>query len=130
MSDAAKTVVGVELNETAIANARKNATENGVVNVFFEQGDMKDVFSDDLIARYGKPDVLITDPPRAGMHEDVVRRLIDLRIPRIVYVSCNSATLARDLALMSGTYKTLSVQPVDMFPHTYHIESVAVCELL
>jgi 23S rRNA (uracil1939-C5)-methyltransferase len=130
VSDAAKTVVGVELNETAIANARKNASENGVGNVFFEQGDMKDVFSDDLIARYGKPDVLITDPPRAGMHEDVVRRLIALRIPRIVYVSCNSATLARDLALMSDTYKTLSVQPVDMFPHTYHIECVAVCELL
>jgi 23S rRNA (uracil1939-C5)-methyltransferase len=74
--------------------------------------------------------VLITDPPRAGMHEDVVRRLIALRIPRIVYVSCNSATLARDLALMSDTYKTLRVQPVDMFPHTYHIECVAVCELL
>lgn len=130
VSDAAKTVVGVELNETAIANARKNADDNGVTNVYFEQGDMKDVFSDELIAKYGKPDVLITDPPRAGMHEDVVRRLIDLRIPRIVYVSCNSATLARDLALMSGTYKTQRVQPVDMFPHTYHIESVAVCELL
>lgn len=130
VSDAAKTVVGVELNETAIANARKNATDNGVHNVFFEQGDMKDVFSDELISRYGRPDVLITDPPRTGMHEDVVRRLIELRIPRIVYVSCNSATLARDLALMSGTYKTLRVQPVDMFPHTYHIECVAVCELL
>ncbi len=130
VSDAANTVLGVELNETAIANARKNALENGVGNVFFEQGDMKDVFSDELIARYGKPDVLITDPPRAGMHENVVRKLIDMRIPRIVYVSCNSSTLARDLALMNGTYRTVKVQPVDMFPHTYHIECVALCELL
>lgn len=130
VSDVARHVVGVELNETAIANARKNAADNGVTNVSFEQGDMKDVFSDDLIAKYGLPDVLITDPPRAGMHADVVQRLIDLKIPKIIYVSCNSSTLARDLSLMSGVYETTQVQPVDMFPHTYHIECVAQCKRL
>jgi 23S rRNA (uracil1939-C5)-methyltransferase len=124
-------VVGVELNETAIANARKNATDNGVHNVFFEQGDMKDVFSDDLIARYGKPDVLITDPPRAGMHEDVVRRLIDLaHSPHRLCELQQRHTGPRFGAHERAPTKTLSVQPVDMFPHTYHIECVAQCERL
>ena len=125
VSDQAREVVGIELNETAIANAEANRDRNGVRNVRFRQGDVQRAFSDELLAETGIPDVLITDPPRAGMHPDVVERLIALPIPTIVYVSCNSSTLARDLALLDATYETTDVQPVDMFPQTYHIECVA-----
>jgi 23S rRNA (uracil1939-C5)-methyltransferase len=125
VSDQAREVVGIELNETAIANAEANRDRNGVRNVRFRQGDVQRAFSDDLLAETGIPDVLITDPPRAGMHPDVVERLAALPIPTIVYVSCNSSTLARDLALLDAAYETTDVQPVDMFPQTYHIECVA-----
>jgi 23S rRNA (uracil1939-C5)-methyltransferase len=125
VSDQAREVVGIELNETAIANAEANRDRNGVGNVRFRQGDVQRAFSDALLAETGIPDVLITDPPRAGMHPDVVERLAALPIPTIVYVSCNSSTMARDLALLDAAYETTDVQPVDMFPQTYHIECVA-----
>ncbi|MDG5765846.1 23S rRNA (uracil(1939)-C(5))-methyltransferase RlmD [Balneolales bacterium ANBcel1] len=122
-------IVGIELNEQAIEKARENAVDNGVEHAVFERGDMKDIFNDALVERHGRPDVVITDPPRAGMHEDVVRRLLKLAPRKIIYVSCNSATQARDVALLSERYQLDSVQPVDMFPRTYHIESVAVLSL-
>jgi len=101
---------------------------NGIRNVRFEAGDLKDLLTESFIARHGKPDVLITDPPRAGMHEDVVTRIRELAPPVIVYVSCNSATQARDLALLKDLYRITHVQPVDMFPHTYHVENVVRLE--
>ena len=125
MSGAAEQVVGIELADVAIKNAQKNAKENEVSNVHFVKGDMKEVFGPELVETYGRPDVLITDPPRAGMHPDVVQRLCELRVPRMVYVSCNSSTLARDLAILSEVYDIPEVQPVDMFPQTYHVEAVA-----
>lgn len=124
-SDKAERVVGVELNPQSIINAEVNAQDNGVMNAHFRTGDARDTFSDMLINEFGLPDVLLTDPPRAGMHQDVVQRINDLNVPTVVYVSCNSATMARDLALMSDTYEITHVQPVDMFPQTYHIETVA-----
>ncbi|HKJ33423.1 MAG TPA: 23S rRNA (uracil(1939)-C(5))-methyltransferase RlmD [Balneolales bacterium] len=125
-SSKAYKVVGIEVNDVAIENARFNAKENEVSNVEFRLGDMKDVFKDELIAEFGKPDVIITDPPRSGMHPDVVEKLKDLRVSRLVYVSCNSSTMARDLAELAEIYDINEVQPVDMFPQTYHIENV-VC---
>jgi 23S rRNA (uracil1939-C5)-methyltransferase len=124
-SDKAEHVVGVELNPQSIINAEINATDNGVTNAHFRVGDARDTFSDMLINEFGVPDVLLTDPPRAGMHQDVVQRINQLNVPTVVYVSCNSATMARDLALMSDTYEITHIQPVDMFPQTYHIETVA-----
>ncbi len=124
-SDKAERVVGVELNPQSIINAEINAKDNKVANTFFRTGDARDTFSDALINEFGIPDVLLTDPPRAGMHEDVVQRINQLNVPTVVYVSCNSATMARDLALMSDTYEITHIQPVDMFPQTYHIETVA-----
>lgn len=125
MSGKATKVVGIELVEAAIENAGFNARENNVENVHFIKGDMKDVFTEEMVQEFGRPDVLITDPPRAGMHPDVVRKLCELKIPRIVYVSCESSTMARDLKELSTVYTVEEVQPVDMFPQTYHIESVA-----
>ncbi len=124
-SDKAERVVGVELNPQSIMNAEVNARDNGVENAFFRTGDARETFSNTLINEFGIPDVLLTDPPRAGMHPDVVQRINELNIPTVVYVSCNSATMARDLALLSGTYEITHIQPVDMFPQTYHIETVA-----
>ncbi len=118
-------VFGIEINETAVENARSNAETNGVSNCRFLQGDMKDLFTDEMIGQYGRPDVVITDPPRSGMHPDVLTQLIRLRPDRLVYVSCNSATLARDLKELNGIYEVTDVQPIDMFPQTYHIETVA-----
>jgi 23S rRNA (uracil1939-C5)-methyltransferase len=97
--------------------------------VSFYAGDMKDVLNDELISKHGKPDVIITDPPRAGMHADVCTKLMELKAPKIVYVSCNPATQARDIALMQEVYKVTKVQPVDMFPHTHHVENIALLEL-
>ncbi|MEX0685650.1 MAG: 23S rRNA (uracil(1939)-C(5))-methyltransferase RlmD [Balneolales bacterium] len=129
VSPEAQKVVGIELNEKSINKARENALKNEVDNCVFELGDIKDTFSDELIGRHGKPDVILTDPPRPGMHPQVIEKLLELEIPRIVYVSCNSATLSRDLDMLREKYDVLEVQPVDMFPQTYHIETVAKLSL-
>lgn len=118
-------VVGIEYVPEAIADAKLNSEVNGIDNTLFYAGDMKDVLTDEFIANHGRPDAMIIDPPRAGMHEDVVKVILNARPERIVYVSCNPATQARDLALMDAYYKVEEVQPVDMFPHTHHVENVA-----
>lgn len=120
----AKHVAGVELVPESVADARVNAELNGITNVSFTSGDMKKVMDAAFVQRNGRPDVVVTDPPRAGMDEPVVRHLLELAPPRIVYVSCNPATQARDLAILNDTYRIDFVQPVDMFPHTYHVENV------
>ena len=117
-------VIGIEYVPEAIDDARLNARVNGIDNTLFYAGDMKDVLTDDFIERHGRPEVMIVDPPRAGMHEDVVRVILNAAPRRIVYVSCNPATQARDLALMDALYRVTAVQPVDMFPHTHHVENV------
>jgi len=117
-------VIGIEIVESAVADAVKNCRINGVLNCRFILGDIKEILST-LTAR---PDVMIIDPPRAGMHKDVVSRILEIAPGRIVYVSCNPATMARDLGMMKESYSVLEVQPVDMFPHTFHIESVAKLE--
>ena len=124
----AKKVVGVEAVPEAIADAKANAKANGIENVSFYVGDMKNVFNDTFIKANGTPDVIITDPPRDGMHKDVVEQILQIAPPKIVYVSCNSATQARDLALLDEMYKVTKVQPVDMFPQTYHVENVVLLE--
>jgi 23S rRNA (uracil1939-C5)-methyltransferase len=118
-------VVGVELIEDAVVNARANAKANGVGNVVFETGDMLKLFTPDFVRKHGRPDVLIVDPPRAGMHPKVVRQIAELRPGRFVYVSCNPLTQARDLAALADAYTLEELQPVDLFPHTYHVENVA-----
>ncbi len=122
----AKKVIGVEAVPEAIADAKENAKRNGITNCEFYVGDMKTVFNDDFIAQHGQPDVIITDPPRDGMHKDVVEQLLKIGADKIVYVSCNSATQARDLALMDEQYKVTRVRPVDMFPQTHHVENVVL----
>jgi 23S rRNA (uracil1939-C5)-methyltransferase len=124
----AKKVVGIEYVEPAIVDAKLNAELNGIENTSFYAGDMKDVFTKELVAKEGHPDVVITDPPRAGMHGDVIARLNELLPQRIVYVSCNPATQARDVQLLSENYEVKKVRPVDMFPHTHHVESVVLLE--
>ena len=124
----AKKVIGVEAVPEAIADAKENAKRNNISNCEFYVGDMKNVFNDDFIAQHGQPDVIITDPPRDGMHKDVVEQLIKIGANKIVYVSCNSATQARDLALMDEHYKVTRVRPVDMFPQTHHVENVVLLE--
>lgn len=121
----AEKVLGIEVSESSVQKARENSAANKLSNAFFETGDMKDVFSSEMNDKYGTPDVLVTDPPRAGMHEDVIHQIRELKPERIVYISCNSSTLARDLAMLSDLYSVDKVQPVDMFPQTYHIETVA-----
>lgn len=128
VSKKAKKVVGVEAVPDAIIAAKENAERNSITNAEFYVGDMKKVFTETFINTHGKADVVITDPPRDGMHADVVAQLITLNAPRIVYVSCNSATQARDLALLDKNYKVTKVQPVDMFPQTYHVENVVLLE--
>jgi len=125
----AKKVIGVEAVPDAIIAAKENAQLNEMENVEFYVGDMKNVFNDAFIAQHGQPDVVITDPPRDGMHKDVVAQLIKIKADRIVYVSCNSATQARDLALLDPYYKVERVQPVDMFPQTHHVENVVLLKL-
>ena len=124
----ARKVVGVEAVKEAIDDAKVNAVNNNINNVVFYVGDMKNVFNEDFIAKNGTPDVIITDPPRDGMHKDVVQQILNVAPDRIVYVSCNSATQARDLALMDSLYKVIKVQPVDMFPQTHHVENVVLLE--
>lgn len=124
----AKKVIGVEAVPDAIEAAKANALLNKIENVEFYVGDMKKVFNEEFIAAHGRPDVVITDPPRDGMHADVVAQLINLEAQKIVYVSCNSATQARDLALLDAKYKVTKVQPVDMFPQTHHVENVVLLE--
>lgn len=125
MADQAEKVTGIELVEVAVENAKYNARENGVTNTEFVLGDMKDTLNDEFLSATGRPDCVITDPPRSGMHPDVVNQLCSLDTDRLVYVSCNPSTMARDLKQLSEYYTVDEVQPVDMFPQTYHIEAVA-----
>lgn len=124
----AKKVVGIESVPDAITAAKQNAQLNGIDNVDFYVGDMKNVFNDSFINTHGQPNVIITDPPRDGMHKDVVQQLLNIAPDKIVYVSCNSATQARDLALMDAVYKVTKTQAVDMFPQTHHVENVVLLE--
>jgi 23S rRNA (uracil1939-C5)-methyltransferase len=124
MAEKAKEVVGIELIPEAIVDAKTNAKKNGIKNATFYDGDMKDVFTEEFVAKHGKPNILVTDPPREGMHANVVQSLLDLEIPKIVYVSCNSATQARDLGLLQEKYAVTKSKAVDMFPQTHHIENV------
>ncbi|MDR3695828.1 23S rRNA (uracil(1939)-C(5))-methyltransferase RlmD [Mucilaginibacter sp.] len=124
-----KKVVGIEYVPSAIEDAKINSAINNISNTKFFAGDMKDVLAADFVAEHGKPDVIITDPPRAGMHPDVVNRLMEIEAPKIVYVSCNAATQARDLLVLKEKYDTVKIQPVDMFPHTQHVENVVLLVL-
>lgn len=125
----AKQVIGIEYVEAAIEDAKLNSEINGLDNTLFYAGDMKDLLNDAFIANHAAPDVIITDPPRAGMHEDVLNMLLRLAAPKIVYVSCNPATQARDVAILSEKYWVAEVQPVDMFPQTYHVENIVLLKL-
>jgi 23S rRNA (uracil1939-C5)-methyltransferase len=129
VSKKAKKVIGVEAVPEAIADAKENAKRNNITNCEFFVGDMKNVFNEEFIATHGKPDVIITDPPRDGMHKDVVAQILKIAPKRVVYVSCNSATQARDLALLDEKYAVTRVKPVDMFPQTHHVENVVLLEL-
>lgn len=122
-------VIGIEYVEEAIQDARVNSQINGIHNTIFFAGDMKDILNQDFIQTHGKPDVIITDPPRAGMHKDVIDTIIFAQPTKIVYVSCNPATQARDIQLLDHLYKVTKVQPVDMFPHTQHVENVVLLEI-
>lgn len=121
-------VIGIEYVEDAIADARENSKANGIENTLFFAGDMKDLLTEQFIEEHGRPDVIITDPPRAGMHDDVINVILLAEPKRIVYVSCNPATQARDLSLLDSKYRVEAVQPVDMFPHTHHVENVVLLE--
>ena len=124
----AKKVIGIEYVPEAIEDAKLNSKVNGIENTLFYAGDMKDILTNDFVSKHGTPDVMIIDPPRAGMHEDVVGVIMNAEPKRIVYVSCNPATQARDLAMLDAKYKVVEVQPVDMFPHTQHVENVVGLE--
>lgn len=124
----AKKVIGIEYVPEAIEDAKVNSEINGIDNTLFFAGDMKDILNREFIGTYGRPDVIITDPPRAGMHTDVINTILFASPERIVYVSCNPATQARDLQLLDSEYKVTAVQPVDMFPHTHHVENVVLLE--
>ena len=125
----ARQVIGIEYVEDAIKDAKINSAENGISNTLFYAGDMKDVLTDEFVERHGRPEVMIVDPPRAGMHGDVVNVILNARPETIVYVSCNPATQARDLSLLDVAYTVEAVQPVDMFPHTHHVENVVKLKL-
>lgn len=129
VSKLAKKIVGVEMIADAIADAKENAMLNNIQHTEFFTGDVIKICSDDFFAAHGKPDVIITDPPRAGMHEKLVSKILDIAAPTVVYVSCNPATQARDLRLLDEKYSVTRVQPVDMFPHTHHIENVVQLKL-
>lgn len=129
VSRKARQVIGIEYVPEAIEDAKVNSALNGIDNTLFFAGDMKDILNQEFINEYGRPDVIITDPPRAGMHGDVIDTILFAEPKRIVYVSCNPATQARDLSLLDVKYKVLRVQPVDMFPHTHHVENVVLLEL-
>jgi len=129
LSAGAKKVVGVEVVADAIEDAKINAALNNLNHTAFFAGDVIDIVDDNFFATHGKPDVVITDPPRAGMHDKLVKKLLEIAAPTIVYVSCNPATQARDLALLDEKYEVTKIQPVDMFPHTLHIENVVQLKL-
>ncbi len=129
LSKLAKKIIGVEVIEDAIEDAKKNAALNNITHASFFAGDVIKICNDEFFAAHGKPDVVITDPPRVGMHEKLVIKLLEMEAPKIVYVSCNTATQARDILLLSEKYRVVKIQPVDMFPHTHHIESVALLTL-
>lgn len=124
----AKKVVGVEYVPEAIEDAKVNSELNDITNIHFIAGDMKDVLNEQFATKFGSPDVIVTDPPRAGMHADVVKAISEMKPRKIVYVSCNPATQARDMSLLSELYKISKIQPVDMFPHTHHVENVVLLE--
>ena len=129
VSRQARQVIGIEYVPEAIEDAKVNSQINGITNTLFFSGDMKDMLTQDFINQYGRPDVIITDPPRAGMHQDVIDVILFAEPKRIVYVSCNPATQARDLQLLDVKYRVTAVQPVDMFPHTHHVENVVLLEI-
>ena len=124
----ARQVIGIEYVPEAIEDAKVNSEINGITNTLFYAGDMKDILNKDFIEEHGRPDVIITDPPRAGMHHDVIDTILFAAPKRIVYVSCNPATQARDLQLLDSDYRVTKIQPVDMFPHTQHVENVVLLE--
>ena len=128
VSRQARKVIGIEYVPEAIEDAKVNSAINGIDNTLFYAGDMKDILTQDFINEHGRPDVIITDPPRAGMHNDVIDTILFAEPQRIVYVSCNPATQARDLQLLDAKYRVMAVQPVDMFPHTHHVENVVLLE--
>lgn len=128
VSRQAKKVIGIEYVPEAIEDAKVNSAINHIENTLFYAGDMKDILTQEFINEHGRPDVIITDPPRAGMHNDVIDTILFAEPQRIVYVSCNPATQARDLQLLDEKYKVAAVQPVDMFPHTHHVENVVLLE--
>jgi 23S rRNA (uracil1939-C5)-methyltransferase len=129
LSDLAQQVVGVEQSKVAIKNARKNTEKNSAENVHFLQGDIQSIINEGKLEEYPSVDCLITDPPRAGMHADVVEHINEMKVPKLVYISCNSSTMARDLKKLKEVYRIEEIQPVDMFPQTYHIETVAKLRL-
>ena len=120
-----KQVIGIEYVEDSIAAARQNAIDNQIDNTAFFAGDMAKVLTPEFVALHGRPDVVVTDPPRAGMHEKVIQQLLAMQPRRIIYVSCNPATQARDISLLAPAYNVGNIQPVDMFPHTQHVENIA-----
>lgn len=128
VSRQARKVIGIEYVPEAIEDAKVNSALNGIENTLFFAGDMKDILNEEFISIHGRPDVIITDPPRAGMHDDVIRTILFAQPERIVYVSCNPATQARDLQLLDAAYAVKKVQPVDMFPHTHHVENVVLLQ--
>ena len=125
----AKKVIGIESIEEAVISARNSAKENNITNVDFEVGDMKKIFTSEFISRHGRSDLIITDPPRDGMHKDVIKEILKLKTPKIVYVSCNPSTQCRDLELLKENYSITKIQPVDMFPHTDHVENIVLLKL-
>ncbi len=129
VSDKVKHVVGIEEISEAIEDAKLNAALNNIDNTTFYAGDVKDILTEAFAIKHGKPDILITDPPRAGMHEKVLKMLLELESPKIIYVSCNPATQARDLIILQEKYEVVRVRPVDMFPHTHHIENIALLHI-
>ena len=129
VSKLAKKIIGVEMIAEAIEDAKKNAALNNISHAEFFAGDVIDICTDDFFAAHGRPDVIITDPPRAGMHDKLVKKILEIAAPIVVYVSCNPATQARDLNLLNEKYAVTKVQPVDMFPHTHHIENIAQLKL-
>jgi len=126
MAHNCRKVVGLENVGDAVTDARKNAGQNDISNAVFLTGDIRELLNDELLKQHGRPDVIITDPPRTGMHADVIKAILAAAPERIVYVSCNPATQARDIQLLSEHYRVIKTQPVDMFPYTHHVENVAL----
>ena len=124
-----KKAVGVEYVPSAIDDAHVNSDLNGITNTVYYAGDLAKVLNDEFVLQNGRPDVIITDPPRSGMHENVVKQILQIEARKVIYVSCNPATQARDIALMMEKYEVTAVQPVDMFPHTHHVENVVLLSL-